>query len=308
MGNPERVLVTGGAGFIGSHLVDRLVAEGYGVRVLDDLSAGRLENIAGYLRAGGVDFVKGDVRDSVVVAKCLDGVDVVVHLAALTSVTFSVEHPDLTFDVNAFGTLNLIKACAEQAVGKFVFVSSCAVYGDPQVLPVDEGCKTNPISPYAESKLLGERYCLDFHAKHVLRSVVLRFFNVYGPRQPLNDYSGVITRFIDRVRQKLPLVVYGDGLQSRDFVNVQDVVEGVLASMRTVDAQGQVFNVGSGVATSINELAETVLELAGVELEIRHETPRVGDILHSYANISKAKKVLGYKPQVSLREGLEGLI
>jgi len=308
MGNLERVLVTGGAGFIGSHLVDRLVAEGYGVRVLDDLSTGKLENIAGYLRAGSVDFVKGDVRDSVVVAKCLDGVDVVVHLAALTSVTFSVEHPDLTFDVNAFGTLNLIKACAEQAVGKFVFVSSCAVYGDPEILPVDEGCKTNPISPYAESKLLGERYCLDYHSKGVLRSVVLRFFNVYGPRQVLNDYSGVIVRFIDHVRQKLPLVVYGDGSQSRDFVNVQDVVEGVLASMRTVDAQGQVFNIGSGVATSINELARTVLELAGVGLEIRHEKPRVGDILHSYADISKAKKVLGYKPQVSLREGLEGLI
>lgn len=308
MGRSERVLVTGGAGFIGSHLVDRLVAEGYGVRVLDDLSAGKLENIAGHLRAGRVDFVKGDIRDSAVVAKCLDSVAVVVHLAALTSVTFSVANPDLTFDVNAFGTLNLLRTCVEQAVDKFVFVSSCAVYGDPEFLPVDEGCKANPISPYAESKFLAERYCLRFDKRKLLRSVVLRFFNVYGPRQGLNDYSGVITRFVDRVRKKEPLVVYGDGSQTRDFVSVHDIVEAVLASMRSVAAQGQVFNIGSGKPTSINELAKTILELAGVDLEIRHEKPRVGDIKDSYADISKAKKVLGYKPRVDLREGLEGLI
>jgi UDP-glucose 4-epimerase len=189
-----------------------------------------------------------------------------------------------------------------------VFVSSCAVYGDPEFLPVDEGCKANPISPYAESKFLAERYCLRFDKQKLLRSVVLRFFNVYGPRQGLNDYSGVITRFVDRVRKKEPLVVYGDGSQTRDFVSVHDIVEAVLASMRSFAAQGQVFNIGSGKPTSINELAKTVLELAGVDLEIRHEKPRVGDIKDSYADISKAKKVLGYMPRVGLREGLEGLI
>jgi UDP-glucose 4-epimerase len=301
-------LVTGGTGFIGSHLVDRLVAEGYGVRVLDDLSAGKLENITAHLKAGSVDFVKGDIRDSAVVAKILGSVDVVVHFAALTSVTFSVEHPDLTFNVNVAGTQNLINACVEHAVSKFVFASSCAVYGDPEFLPVNETFKPNPISPYAESKLLGERYCLGVDKRQVLKPVVLRFFNVYGPRQGLNDYSGVITRFIDRLRQNKPLTVYGDGSQTRDFVSVHDIVEAVLASMRSVNAHGQVFNIGSGKPTSINELAKTILELAGVDLEIRHEKIRAGDIKDSYADISKAKKILGYMPRVSLRAGLEGLI
>jgi len=304
----KKVLVTGGAGFIGSHLVDKLAAEGYGVRVLDNLSAGKLENISAYLKAGCVEFVKGDICDSAVVAKSLESVDAVVHFAALTSVTFSVEHPDLTFNVNAAGTQNLVNACVENAVSKFVFASSCAVYGDPEFLPVNETCKPNPISPYAESKFLGEGYCLGVDKRQALRSVVLRFFNVYGPRQGLNDYSGVITRFIDRVRQNKPLVVYGDGSQTRDFVSVHDIVEAVLASIRSVNANGQVLNIGSGKPTSINELAKTILELAHVELEIRHEKIRAGDIKDSYADISKAKSVLGYKPRVDLRYGLQALV
>jgi UDP-glucose 4-epimerase len=303
-----RVLVTGGAGFIGSHMVDRLVNDGYDIRVIDDLSAGRLDNIRGHLSAGRVDFVKGDIRDVSLVRKSVDGVDVVVHFAALTSVPFSVAHPDLVFDVNLVGTLNLIRACVQGGVGRFVFVSSCAVCGDPEVLPVREEHRPNPISPYAESKLLAERYCLGFQDRQLLRSVVLRFFNVYGPRQGMNDYSGVITRFIDRVRQKEPLVIYGDGSQTRDFVNVHDVVEAILASMKSSDSEGEVFNVGSGKPTSINELAKTILELAGVDLEIRYEKPRAGDIKDSYADISKAKKFLGYEPKISLRDGLRVLL
>jgi UDP-glucose 4-epimerase len=308
VGRPKRVLITGGAGFIGSHLVDRLVAEGCRVRVLDDLSTGRIENITNHVKAGSVDFVKGDIRDPAVVAKSLSGVDLVVHFAALISVTFSVEHPDLTLNVNAVGTQNLINACVEQAVCKFVFASSCAVYGDPDFLPVSEDCKVNPISPYAESKFLGERYCLDVDKRQVLQSVVLRFFNVYGPRQCLNDYSGVITRFIDCVRANKALTVYGDGSQTRDFVNVHDIVEAVLASIRSPNAHGQILNIGSGKPTSINELAKTILELASVDLEINYEKPRAGDIKDSYSDISKARKVLGYKPQVSLRAGLEELV
>ncbi|MGD0644417.1 MAG: SDR family NAD(P)-dependent oxidoreductase [Candidatus Bathyarchaeia archaeon] len=303
-----RVLVTGGAGFIGSHLVDRLVNVGYEVRVVDDLSAGRLDNIAVPLSGGGVDFVRGDVRDVSLVSKCVEGVDVVVHLAALTSVPFSVLHPDLVFDVNLVGTLNLLRACADVGVGRFVFVSSCAVCGDPEFLPVREEHRTDPISPYAESKLLGERYCLGFGERRLLGSVVLRFFNVYGPRQGMNDYSGVITRFINRVKQGEPLVVYGDGSQTRDFVSVYDVVDAVLASMRSSEAEGQVFNVGSGKPTSINELAKTILALAGVDLMIRYEKPRAGDIKDSYADISKAKKLLGYAPHVCLRDGLWALL
>ncbi|MGD0204331.1 MAG: SDR family NAD(P)-dependent oxidoreductase [Candidatus Bathyarchaeia archaeon] len=305
---PKKVLVTGGAGFIGSHLVDRLVKDGYDIRVIDDLSTGRLGNIEGHLSAGKVDFVKGDIRDASLVSKSVDGVDVVVHLAALTSVPFSVKNPDLVFDVNVVGTLNLIRAYAQEDVDRFVFVSSCAVYGDPEFLPVREEHRPNPISPYAESKLLAERYCLGFQERQLLRSVVLRFFNVYGPRQGMNEYSGVITRFVDRVRRKEPLVVYGDGSQTRDFVCVYDVVDAVLASMKSSCAEGEVFNVGSGKPTSIGELAKTVLELAGVDLMIRYEKARAGDIKHSYADISKAKKLLGYEPRVCLRDGLRVLL
>ena len=305
---PMKVLVTGGAGFIGSHLVDRLVNEGYEVRVLDDLSTGKLGNIDGHLKAGRVEFVKGDIRDVSLVRKSLDGVDVVVHFAALTSVPFSVANPDLTFDVNLLGTLNLLRACVQAGVGRFVFVSSCAVCGDPESLPVNEEARTAPISPYAESKLLGERYCLGFQERWLLGSVVLRFFNVYGPRQGMNDYSGVITRFIDRCGQRLPLTIYGDGSQTRDFVNVKDVVEAVLASMKSSCAEGEVFNIGSGKATSISELAKTVLELVGVDLKIRYEKSRAGDIKDSYADISKAKTLLGYEPKISLKAGLQALL
>ncbi len=303
-----KVLVTGGAGFIGSHVVDRLVKDGYDVRVIDDLSAGRLDNIQGHLSSGKVDFVEGDIRDASLVRKSLDGVSMVVHLAALTSVPFSVENPDLTFDVNLLGTLNLLRSSIEARVARFVFVSSCAVCGDPEFLPVNEQAPTNPISPYAESKLVAERYCLGFNERQLLRSVVLRFFNVYGPRQGMNDYSGVITRFINSSRQGLPLVIYGDGSQTRDFVNVNDVVEAVLASMDRDDAVGEVFNIGSGKPTSINELAKTVLDLTGVDLKIRYESSRAGDIRNSYADISKAKKLLGYEPKNSLRAGLRALL
>ena len=303
-----RVLVTGGAGFIGSHLVDRLVKDSYDVRVIDDLSTGRLDNISGHLSAGKVDFVKGDIRDASLVRKSLDGVSVVVHLAALTSVPFSVENPDLTFDVNLLGTLNLLRSSIKERVDRFIFVSSCAVCGDPESLPVNEEARANPISPYAESKLVAERYCLGFDERQLLRSVVLRLFNVYGPRQGMNDYSGVITRFIEFSKQGLPLVIYGDGSQTRDFVNVHDIVEAVLASMKSSGAEGEVFNIGSGKSTSISELAKTVLELTGLDLEIRYEKSRAGDIKDSYADISKAKKFLGYEPKVSLRDGLRALV
>ena len=303
-----KVLVTGGAGFIGSHLVDRLVNDGYSVRVLDDLSTGKLSNIEAHLKAGRVEFVNGDIRNSLVVKENLIGVDMVIHLAAQISVTFSVANPELTFDVNLSGTLNLLRSCVVVGVGKFVFVSSCAVYGDPEIQPVTEDAKTNPISPYAESKLIGERYCLGFHERGLLRSVVLRFFNAYGVRQGLNDYSGVITRFIARARKNEPLIVYGDGSQTRDFVNVHDIVAAIVASMNKADAEGEIVHIGSGTATSIKELAKTILELTGVNSGISYQPPRAGDIKDSLADISKAKRILGYEPKVSLRDGLLDLI
>jgi len=307
-GENKRVLVTGGAGFIGSHVVDRLVADGCWVRVVDDLSTGRLENISGHLESGRVDFVEGDIRDALVAKKSVVAVDVVVHLAAVISVPFSVENPSFTFDVNVKGTMNLLRACAEAKVGKFVFISSCAVYGEPKFLPVTEGHPTNPISPYAESKLAAEKFCLGFHEKQLLRSVVLRLFNVYGPRQGVNDYSGVITQFIDRGRRGLPLIIYGDGWQTRDFVNIRDVVEAVSSAVEREYAEGKVFNIGYGVPISVNELADTLLESAGLDLQVLHEEPRLGEIRHSYADISKAEELLLYRPKVSLRDGLRALL
>jgi UDP-glucose 4-epimerase len=304
----KKVLVTGGAGFIGSHLVDRLVKEDYPVKVIDNLSSGKIENIQHHIDTNKVEFIKGDIRDATLVNKSVDGVGFVLHLAAIISVPFSMENPDLTFDVNTQGTHNLLLAAAEKSVEKFVFISSCAVYGDPEVNPVTEDIKTNPISPYAESKLIGERYCLSFNQSNQLKTVVLRFFNVYGPRQSMNAYSGVITIFINKVKQKEPLTIYGDGSQTRDFVNVRDIVDGILASMKTNKTDGEVFNIGSGKPTSINDLAKAVLELGNVDLEIKYEKYRTGDIKHSFADITKARKLLCYEPKVSLRDGLRELI
>jgi UDP-glucose 4-epimerase len=226
----------------------------------------------------------------------------------MTSVPFSVSNPNFTYDTNVAGTLNLLISCAEEKVGKFVFISSCAVYGEPECLPVNEKCPTSPISPYAESKLAAEHFCLGFHEKQLLKSVVLRLFNVYGSRQGVNDYSGVITRFIDRSRQGLPLIIYGDGSQTRDFVHVSDVVEAVLISLENKDAEGEVFNIGSGAPISVLELAKAVLDLTGLNLEILYDEPRLGDIKYSYADISKAEKLLGYRPRLSLRDGLRTLL
>jgi len=308
MPDKMKILVTGGAGFIGSHVVDRLVKEGYSVRVIDDLSSGKIKNIRAHLDSGKVTFAKGDIRDVSFVRENLRDINAVLHFAAMISVPISIKNPKLTFDVNLLGTLNLLESCVEAQVNRFVFISSCAVCGDPATLPVSEDTPPNPISPYAESKLIGERYCTGFQERGLLSSVILRFFNVYGPRQGMNDYSGVITRYIDHISRKEPLVIYGDGLQTRDFVNVNDIASAVLAAMKLEDAVGQVFNVGSGKPTSINKLAKTLLELSGEDVEIIYEKARPGDIKDSYADISKAKKLLCYEPQFLLTEGLSVLL
>ena len=302
-------MVTGGAGFIGSHLVDKLVARGCTVRVLDDLSTGNIKNIRTHVDSGAVELVKGDVRDMSLVSKCVKDVDFVFHLAAQISVPLSIQKPEWTFDVNVTGTLNVLAASAKKQVDRLVLASSCAVYGEPKYLPIDEKHPTNPISPYAETKLAGERYCLGFNERGMCGCVALRFFNVYGPRQGFNDYSGVITRFFDQAQKGLPLVVYGDGLQTRDFVSVFDVVDAVLASVEKREAAGKVLNVGSGKSTSIKELAETILKMFhGANVPISFAPPREGDIRDSYADISTAERVLGYSPKVSLADGLSGLL
>jgi nucleoside-diphosphate-sugar epimerase len=303
-----KILVTGGAGFIGSHVVDRLVTEGFEVRVLDNLTSGTLGNLNGHLDSGAVDFIHGDIRNAGDVKKSLEDVWAVIHMAALVSVPVSVKNPELTYNVNLVGTLNLLRASAKMRVKKFVFISTCAVCGDPEFLPVTELTRPNPISPYAESKLLGERYCMGFGERGILPSTVLRFFNVYGPRQGMNDYSGVITIFADRSLKGLSLTVYGDGSQTRDFVNVSDVAWFVFSALQSTSSIGEIFNVGSGKATTINELAKTVVELSGRGSAISYTESRVGDIKDSYADISKGQRLLGYRPKVSLRIGLGSLL
>ncbi|MCW4030139.1 MAG: SDR family NAD(P)-dependent oxidoreductase [Candidatus Bathyarchaeota archaeon] len=302
------ILVTGGAGFIGSHLVSRLVELGYRVVILDNLYTGKLENLSSVLRSGLVDFVKGDITDQMTVKQCVTDADCVIHLAAQTSVPFSVADPDFNNKVNIDGSRILLEECVSHSVKKFVFVSSCAVYGDPTYLPLDEHHPTNPISPYAESKRVIEKECLRLNAEHLLNSVVLRFFNVYGARQGLNDYSGVITKFMDRIKSKQSLVIYGDGSQTRDFVYVEDIVNSIVLAYESSTVLGEIFNVGSGVATSIEELAQTMLRLTGANSQISYLPYRPGEIRCSYANISKANELLGYKPQFLLPRGLRDLL
>ena len=301
------VLVTGGAGFIGSHTVDLLIKQGYSVKILDNLSSGNLGNIQEHLDSGRAELIEGDIRDDVAVKESLKDINAVAHFAALVSVPLSVKDPELTFDINLNGTANLLKHCAKMNVARFVFISSCSVLGDPEVLPVTEELKTNPISPYAESKLLGERYTLGFSQRSAMQTLVLRFFNVYGPRQTLSDYSGVITRFMDCCFENKPLTIYGDGSQTRDFVNVEDVARAVVAGINS-EFSGEIFNVASGHATSISTLAKTIIKLANQKIDIRYEDERCGDIMHSYADISKTREFLGFEAAVSLKEGLLDLI
>jgi UDP-glucose 4-epimerase len=223
-------------------------------------------------------------------------------------VPLSIKNPEFTHDVNVNGTKNVLSISEKASVDKFVFISSCAVYGEPVYLPIDEKHPTKPISPYAESKLDSERECLRLNLEHRLESVVLRFFNVYGLNQGLNDYSGVIAKFKDRIKQRLPLIVYGDGSQTRDFVYVQDVVNAIMLALENQAVNGEIFNIGTGKATSIKELSQTMLSLTRVDLNVLNAPARSGEILHSYADVSKANKLLKYKPQFTLKDGLKKLL
>jgi len=298
-----RVLVTGGAGFIGSHLVKALVKAGHQVRVLDNLSTGSIENLADVLDA--IEFVRGDVRDYGVVESAVRGVDAVVHLAALIDVAESVEKPDLYFDVNVRGTYNVVKA--SKNVSTFVFASSSAVYGDPIRVPIPEDHPLMPKSPYAASKISGEAFVQAFANQYGFRPVILRLFNVYGPKQS-RAYAGVIIEFIRRVSRGEPPVIFGNGEQTRDFVHVSDVVEAVMLSLRNEGARG-VFNIGSGEGVTINRLAHLILELMSREdLRPIYAPPRLGDIRHSIADITRARKELGFEPKIGLEVGIKELI
>jgi len=305
----SEILVTGGAGFIGSHIVDRLLDEGFKVRVLDSLSTGEKKNLAPHKNKKSFQFIEGDIRNFDLVKKTVKGVNAVIHEAALVSVTRSVENPLLSNEINVTGTLNLLKACVDAHVKRFVYASSCAVYGDTETLPNHEKLAPKPLSPYAVDKLAAENYAKVFHNVYGLETVSLRYFNVYGPRQKYGPYSGVISIFINRLLENKPPIIYGDGEQTRDFINVKDVVEANMLALSKREAVGEVFNISTGEAITINKLTETIQKLMGkTSLKPVHAEPRPGDIKHSYGDITNARRNLEYEPRVQLENGLSELV
>jgi nucleoside-diphosphate-sugar epimerase len=295
-------LVTGGAGFIGSHLVEALLERGRRVRVLDDFSSGRGEFLP---PDADLEVYDGDIRDPQALERITVGVDVVFHQAALRSVPGSVEDPYSYHDINVTGTLRLLLAARAAGVRRVVFASSSAVYGDPPVMPLHEELRPRPISPYGASKLSGEHYCANFSHHYGLETVCLRYFNVFGPRQdPASTYAAVVARFIDAARRGVPLEVHGDGTQTRDFVYVGDVVDANLAAAEAPGASGHVLNVASGLGTSVLDIAGALEQMLGRPLPVRHTPVRPGDVSHTLADISRAREWLGFVPAVSLAEGL----
>jgi UDP-glucose 4-epimerase len=297
-------LVTGGAGFIGSHVVERLAAMGEQVRVLDNLSFGKRENLSAF--ENKFEFVSGDILDPAAVATAMKGVDVVLHQAALRSVPFSVENPALVNRVNVEGMLNVLTAARDAGVRRVVYASSSSVYGGrPSVAPKSESDQTNPISPYAVSKLAGEYYAKVFTELYGLETVGLRYFNVYGPRQdPNSQYAAVIPRFINWAFQGQPLEVHGDGLQSRDFTYIDNVVAVNLQAAHSQLGVGSAFNVGQGKSHTLLEVIDFIEEMVGTKLRLLHTEARSGDVRYTQADISEARRCLGYDPQVSFEDGL----
>ena len=299
-----RALVTGGAGFIGSNLAAALVERGDEVAVVDNLSTGRRSNLADISR--DVRFLEGDVRDEALLARALKGVEVVFHQAALPSVARSVEAPWDSHEVNASGTLKVLLAARKAGARRVVYASSSSAYGDSPALPKVETMAPAPLSPYAVSKLAGEYYCRIFPSLFGLETVSLRYFNVFGPRQdPKSQYAAVVPLFITRVLSGETIHIDGDGGQSRDFTFIENVVEANILAAAKPGVAGEVFNIGVGRANTINELLASICSVTGLEARVENGPSRAGDVRHSLADISKARKMLGYEPKYDLRAGLE---
>jgi nucleoside-diphosphate-sugar epimerase len=301
-------LVTGGAGFIGSHIAAALMAEGARVRVLDDLSTGHRENIEEI--SGNLDFINGSVADEQLLNKVLEDVEVVFHEAAIPSVPRSVEAPRQTHIASVDGTFSLLVAARDQKVRRVVYAASSSAYGDQPTLPKAEQMLPDPLSPYAVAKLVGEYYCQVFTRVYGLETVSLRYFNVFGPRQdPGSQYSGVVSRFISTLLSNERPVIYGDGEQSRDFTYIDNVVAANLNAATAKEASGKVINVANGERITLNELLAEIQELTGKQdVTAEYREPRVGDVRHSLADITLARQFLGYESKVGLREGLQRTI
>lgn len=303
-GSNKRALVTGGAGFIGSHLTEALVKENYQVVVLDNFSTGHQSNLDPV--ADSIEVVEGDVRDFQTVRQATKGCDTVFHLAAVVSVPQTIEQPVESAAVNDMGTMHVLETARECSVANLVFASSSAVYGDDPVLPKKEEMKPKPLSPYAVQKITGEYYARLYHQIYGMKTTSLRFFNVYGPKQdPSSPYSGVISIFMSKAVQKVPPTIYGDGNQSRDFVYVADVVRALLKAANAEAAAGRSINVGTGISININQLWDTVAKLADLNLKSQYVPPRAGDIVASVAAIDLAQSLLAFEPTESFAKGLE---
>lgn len=300
----SRYLVTGGAGFIGSHIVDALVQAGQTVRVVDNLSTGHRENLVQH-SPGVVEFVEADLAESGVAAEAVAGIEHVLHIAAIPSVPRSVEDPITTHRANVDATLLLLEAARAAQVARLVFASSSSVYGNSPTLPKDEKMPTNPLSPYALQKLIGEQYVRLFHGLYGLDTVALRFFNVFGPRQdPSSPYSGVISLFTAALSERRRPTIHGDGRQTRDFTYVSDVAAGVIAASTAPGASGKVINLAPGGRVSLNSLFSVLRDVIGADVEPIHGPTREGDVRDSQADNTLARELLGFDPQVTVEDGL----
>jgi len=305
----HRILVAGGAGFIGSHIVETLLETGAEVTVLDNLSTGRMSNLKGCIRNKRFHFVRGDVRNARHVKAAVKNADAVFNDAAVVSVRLSIDDPMLTNEVNVSGALNLLRASTDSQVRRLVQASSASVYGDAKKLPIAEDAVPNPLSPYAVSELAAERYAQAFHKTYGLETVCLRYFNVYGPRQSYNPYTGAITLFINQLLNNEPVTIFGDGKQTRDFVYVEDVASANVLALTRREAVGEVFNIATGAGTSVNTLVKTLGKLVdSARTKPLHTKPKPGEIKHSVASIEKARRILGYKPIFTMDSGLEQLV
>lgn len=302
-----KIFVTGGAGFIGRHLVKSLLKSGHKVRIYDNLRNSSAKSVSGLIREGA-SFVKGDITNYNLLSKSIAGFDTVIHLAAQIGVQESIKNPKHTRLVNATGTLTLLRACVENNVRNIISASTAAVYGDSKKQPISENSPTAPISPYGASKLVMEYYLQIFSKFYGLNCVSLRIFNVYGEDQS-SAYAGVITKFMECVNHSKPLVIFGDGTSTRDFVSVYDVVSAFGNTIKRIHGKrGNVYNIASGKYTTINDLAKMILAISGKRLGIKHARPNKGDIEKSQPLITRAKRELGYHPKMDLRKGLKKLM
>src|SRR5919106_1299660 len=300
----DRILVTGGAGFIGSHIVRRLLSDGARVRVVDDLSTGNKSRLADVQNS--IEFNRGDLANPAICDEAVRGMDYVLHQAAVPSVQRSVHDPLGTHRANVTATLNLLDSCRRAGIRRFVYAASSSAYGDTEVLPKVENIPPNPLSPYALQKLTGEGYCKLYFDIFGLETVSLRYFNVFGPGQdPTSEYSAVIPKFVTKLLAGKRLMVYGDGEQSRDFTYIDNVVEANLLAVHAADAVGKVFNIGCGARISLNRLIQMLEAILGIVAEVEYLPARTGDVRDSLAAIDLAQKFLGYAPKVSVEEGLK---